>query len=271
MKRTLSLFSLALIVLLALFAFPVPQGLAAPQAQLTLFPTPTPGPDGKIFYTVQPGDTLWRISAITGVSVEKLRELNNLGADEVIIEGQRLLIGVAGPVEITPTPGPLATPRPAEPTPTQLPGWGIICVMLYEDLNGDSMRQEEEPFISGGAISVSNRSGSISHTADTPGGIDPVCFEELPEGDYNITVAIPQGYNPTTVLNRPLELKQGETSYLAFGAQRNSEEKAAIAETPINIPETPRQSPILGILGGLLLLVGAGLGAYATLLWRGRK
>src|SRR4030065_1155071 len=70
---------------------------AAPRAQLTVFPTPTPGPDGKVIYIVQSGDTLWRISAITGVKIETIRDLNNLGVNDNIIPGDRLLIGYAGP------------------------------------------------------------------------------------------------------------------------------------------------------------------------------
>ena len=92
------------------------------------------------------------------------------------------------------------------------------------------------------------------------------CFEELPEADYNVTAAIPDGFNPTTVLSRALKLQGGEETYLSFGAQASSE---LIAETAI-IPDAPRKSPLLGILGGLLLLVGVGLGIYVGLLSRAR-
>jgi len=248
---------------------------AAPVAQLTVFPTPTPGPDGRIIYIVQPNDTLWRISAITGVSIDTIRELNHLGVDDPINPGDELLIGYAGPAEITPTPGPSPTPAPQLPTPSPLPGWGILCVILFEDQNGDSLRQETEPSLPGGAISISNRLGSVSLTAETPsGGTAPdaetpqekgyTCFEQLPEGEYTTSVAIPEGYNPTDELNSTLALDAGDTVMLAFGAQANSE---TIAETAI-IPETPGKSPLLGIVGGLFLLFGIGLGVYAFLLRR---
>src|SRR4030066_228577 len=92
--------------------------MAAPQAQLTVFPTPTPGPDGKIIYVVQPNDTLWRISAITGVKIETIRELNNLGVNDTIMPGDRLLLGYAGPSGGAPTAGPIATQAFVTPTPT---------------------------------------------------------------------------------------------------------------------------------------------------------
>src|SRR5512136_1016689 len=194
--------------------------VAAPQAQLTVFPTPTPGPDGKIIYIVQPNDTLWRISAITGVKIETIRELNNLGVNDTILPGDKLLIGYAGPSGPTVIPGVIPTQAPTTPTPTSSPGWGILCVLLYNDINGDSMRQESEPSIPGGEISVSNRSGSVSLTAETPsGGIattiqNPTpkqrgytCFDQLLQGDYLISVAAPKGYNRTTELNKTLHLE----------------------------------------------------------------
>lgn len=253
------------------------QTLAAPQAQLTVFPTPTPGPDGKIIYIVQPNDTLWRISAITGVKIETIRSLNNLGANQAIIPGDRLLIGYAGPSGEVPTAGPLPTQAIVTPSPTPAPGWGILCVLLYNDLNGDSMRQETEPSIPGGEISVSNRSGSVSLAAQTPSGganttiVNPTpqergytCFNQILQGEYLISVAAPEGYNRTTELNQTLLLEAGQTTEIAFGAQANSELEA---QTAI-IPESPRKSPVLGIVGGALLVAGIGLGIYATLLRR---
>jgi hypothetical protein len=251
--------------------------LAAPQAQLTVFPTPTPGPDGKIIYIVQPNDTLWRISAITNVPIETIRELNGLGLNDTIMPGDKLLIGYAGPSAGASTAGPAPTQAAVTPSPTSSPGWGILCVLLYNDVNGDSMRQETEPSIPGGEISVSNRQGTVSLTAKTLSGgvatniVDPTpeergytCFDQLLQGEYLISVAAPEGYNRTTVLNQTLRLEAGQTTQLAFGAQANSE---LAAETAL-IPESPGKSPVMGIIGGVLFAAGIGLGIYAALLRR---
>ena len=77
---------------------------AVPERQIPIY-TPTPGPDGRIIYIVKPNDTLLGISLITGVSLDQLRGLNNLTSD-TIYEGQTLILGLGGPVEVTPTPGP---------------------------------------------------------------------------------------------------------------------------------------------------------------------
>jgi murein DD-endopeptidase MepM/ murein hydrolase activator NlpD len=278
MKKYLLPGVASLLVIGWLLALQIPTQ-AAPLAQLTVFPTPTPGADGRIVYIVQPGDTLWRISAITGVPIETIRELNGLGTDDTITPGDELVIGFAGPVEATATVGPTATRGPQLPTATASPGWGIVCILLYNDENGDSIRQETEVSIAGGAVSVGNRLGTVSLSGETLGGgisdlVEPtpqdlgyVCFEELVEGQYTASAAHPEGYNATTELNKVIELEAGQTTMVAFGAQPNSE---AEAETAI-IPETPGRSPLLGIAGGALLLVGVGLGVYAALLQRSGK
>jgi hypothetical protein len=241
---------------------------AAPPRQLTPFPTPTPGPDGRIIYIVQTGDTLWRIAAITGLSLDEIRLLNNLSADEPILPGQQLLLGQGGPVAVSPTSGPSPTPTSRLPTPTPSPGAGTICVLLFDDVNGDAFHQETEPSIGGGAISITNRAGTVSETADTrtvaaPG--ESECFEELPEGNYNVTVAVPEGYNATSLLNYPLVLRAGDETFLAFGAQLSTQ--AQIDSPP---PAEGGRSPMLGLIGGALLVVGVGLGLFAGRLTRQR-
>jgi len=47
----------------------------------------------KRYYTVRPGDTLYRISRTHGLTVKKLRILNKLSDKTVIHPGQELLVG----------------------------------------------------------------------------------------------------------------------------------------------------------------------------------
>ncbi len=232
---------------------------AAPAAQFTPFPTPTPGPDGKIVYIAQDNDSAWRIAAIFNIPLEKLRTLNKWTGDVIVIRpGQEIILGYAGPAEATSAPGPTMEPTPSAPTPSSAPGWGDLCIILYNDRNGDSQRQEDESSILGGAISIANRAGTLSKTADTTGGLDYTCFEELPEGEYNISVAVPEGYNPITVMNKTIYLRAGDIPYVTFGAQVNTQKLAV--EPP---PQGGGKSPMLGIVGGLLLLAGIGLGLFA--------
>ncbi len=243
---------------------------AAPAAQMTPFPTPTPGPDGRIVYIVQNGDSLWRIAAVSGLPLDEIRVLNNLGTDEVITPGQELLLGLGGPASIPPTAGPRPSPTSELPTPTPGTGTGRICVLLFEDVNGDAIRQEEEPSLPGGAISINDRLGNVSITSDTPsGGLsdllfpDPedlgfTCFDELEQGEYSISGAAPDGYNATTAMNATLRLNPGEEIYKDFGAQVNT---TTLVQAPA--PIGTGKSPTMGILGTALLVIGVGVGIYS--------
>ncbi len=237
---------------------------ATPQQQ---FATNTPLPDGRITYKVQAGDTCTRIQLLYGISLEQLRELNqNINSDCTnIIEGQELLVGTGGPAgAATITPGPPFTQGPPTVTPTPFAGTTEICVLLFDDLNGDALHEADEPAIAGGAISVAETSGKYSKTLETVINPDPTayagtCFGEVPEGKYNIGAAIPDNYNPTMNLTYTLDVKAGDRAFVDFGAQ-SRETTAAAPASPDGSKST---SPLLGFLGGLLLLGGLGLGWYA--------
>lgn len=238
---------------------------AAPNQQAPIY-TPTPGPDGRIIYIVKAGDTLLSISLLTGVPLDTLRSLNNLTSD-TIYEGQELLLGYAGPAETTPTPGPTPTPTQVLPTPTPKPGQGNLCILLFNDINGDSIRQEDEPSIPDGAISFGNRAGTVSQSVTTGAGLDPACFENLPEGEYTISVAVPEGYNTTTTTSYELVLRGGDITYINFGAQANTQ---TLADAPAIPASEGTRSPILGIIGGLFLALGLGVAIFAGRLLRSK-
>lgn len=272
MKHKLIAFGLGLVGLWVLLAGLNAPARAASLFQLTAFPTPTADADGKIFYIVQEGDTLWRIAAITGVPVDQLRALNKLGLDTPIVPGQKLLIGLGGPSLATQQPGgSLPTETPPAATTTPPPGWGILCVLLYNDENGDAVRQVAEPAIPGGAVSISNASGSFSKTGETTSSVPGVCFQEVPEGDYTVSVALPDGYNPTTYTTRSVTVLPGDQRKMNFGAQPNQAKAEAISVIPSPNAPPSKRSPILGILGGAILVIGLGLGVYTALLRRTGK
>jgi hypothetical protein len=257
MKRLLLITALTLTLFLLASASLTAQ--ASGPSQLPQFSTPTPGADGTIIYIVQAGDSCFRIEALTGVPVAQLRALNRLDENCTLSIGQALKIGVGGPSSsgATPTAGAEVTATPAQPSPTPSLGEAIVCVLLYEDVNGDALRQDTEVVIPDGAISVTGTSGQYSQTSKTTPGTDPVCFEKVIQGTYNISVAAPEGYNPTTQQNYTIDIKPGEQLFVDFGAQKGGQAKP---EEPANQPSANNW---LGIAGGILLLVGAGLGIYA--------
>jgi murein DD-endopeptidase MepM/ murein hydrolase activator NlpD len=231
------------------------------------FATNTPLPDGRILYKVQAGDTCTKIQLLYGISFEQMRQLNkNINPDCTnIIDGQEILVGTGGPAGApSNVPGPAPTPGLPTVTPTPFTGTTEICVLLFDDTNGDAQRQAEEPVIPGGAISVTETSGAYSETRETATNPDPaaypgICFSDVPEGQYNIGAAIPDNYNPTMNLTYTLDLHAGDRAFVDFGAQSRD---AAAAQSP-NTNDGGGLSPVLGIVGGVLLLGGLGLGWFA--------
>jgi hypothetical protein len=135
---------------------------------------------------------------------------------------------------------------------------------LFDDLNGDALRQTEEPVLLGGAISVTETGGEFSETRETAVNPDPeayagICFSDVPEGQYNIGAAIPDNYNPTMSLTYTMDVRAGDRAFVDFGAQS----REAPASQAGGAEQAGGVSPILGIVGGLLLLGGLGLGWFA--------
>lgn len=254
-------FLIATSILFLGVSLPLRGANAAPEAQ---FITATPGADGRILYTVVAGDSCLQVALLHGITVQQLRLFNTrLDADCTLAVGQQLVVGLASLNE--PTAGPAPTLPSPTVTATPVSGTTEVCVLLFEDQNGDALRQETELGIEGGAVSLTNLNGSYSETQDTSSAIDPdtlepvrSCFVDVPGGEYNVSMAVPDAYNPTMLLSYNLTVKAGDRASVDFGAQS----KTITVNEPTDAQGTDRSS-ILGIFGFLLLLGGAGLGYYA--------
>jgi hypothetical protein len=235
---------------------------AASPAPQVAYPSPTPGPDGRIIYKVKAGETCTQISLLYGVSVEYIRTTNLLDENCTLREGQDIMIGVGGPSIISPTPNPAATATPATPTATpEVGGTAQVCVLVYNDANGDGLRQDTEGAIAGAAISLTSEDGSYSKTLTSVINPDAtayqgMCFADVPPGKYSVSAAAPDGYNATINLTSSVEIIPGDTAYVDFGAQAR-----VVTDTSTTTPGKG-PSPVLGLAGAALLLAGAGLGIY---------
>lgn len=265
-KRFFILFIILSLMLLSIW---LPAN-AAPVIQQAI-PTNTPGPDGRILYVAVAGDNCTRVAALNSITIDQLRQLNSkLDENCTIIEGESYLVGIVS-VAGTPTAGPSPTPGLPTATPTPLTGTTQVCVLLYEDINGNAFREENEPAVAGGAVSVTENNGEYSAAQDTiiqadPAAYQGMCFSDVPEGSYNITMGIPDNYNPTISLNASLEVNAGDRAEVSFGVQSKDIVANPDAIDPNNGEGS--RSPILGILGALFLLGGAAVGYYA---WRSGK
>jgi LysM repeat protein len=234
---------------------------AAPPAQG--FVTATPGADGRILYTVVSGDSCSSVAFQHGITVPQLRQYNTrLDENCTLSIGQQIVVGLAQAPG--PTPGPAPTLAPPTPTATPFNGTTEVCVLLFDDFNGDALRQETEFGIDGGAVSLTNLNGSYSETLNTTADVDPdtaepvrSCFADVPQGQYNVGIAVPDGYNPTMLVSYQLTVKAGDRASVDFGAQ--SKTVTAVE----SVEEGNNRSSVLGFFGLLLLLGGIGLAYYA--------
>ena len=260
-KLTVLLGSILLILLLFGIMLPLHGASAAPDMQ---FLTSTPGPDGRIVYIVAPNDTCLQVALLHGITVQQLRQFNSrLDQDCTLTVGQQLVVGLAQ--NNAPTAGPAPTLPSPTVTATPVSGTTEVCVLLFNDTNGDALRQETELGIDGGAVSLTNLNGSYSQTQTTTSAVDPdtlepvrACFTDVPGGEYNVSMAVPDDYNPTMLLSYTLTIKPGDRASVDFGAQAKTVTAGESAEAPAD-----NRSSLLGVFGFLLLLGGAGLGYYA--------
>lgn len=277
--KSLTLFFVLIFSLAFLMRVSMPGRMVS--AQEAPFQTPTPDENGYIYHTVTEADfACWNIAEKYKTTVDEIIRLNNLDKDCTISVGKKLLVAVitATAVPATATPAPVQPTQPVQatptdhvpanyqPEPTAMLDTGKICIVLFHDLNGNSMREGGESFLYGGEVSINDRVGTVSRVGTTVAGdpdtTTPMCFEQLPPGEYNISIAVPDGFNSTTATNHAISIVSGETLTIDFGAQEATPESIAQQEgSSIN------SLPLL-LLGAVILLSGLGLLFYMV---RSRK
>lgn len=283
MKKINKLRPLALIIVFFL-SFTLLGQFAAPSrfasAQDAPFNTATPDANGYIYHTVRENEYCYTIAELYNTSVERIISLNNLDLDCTIFVGRTLLVAIVTATAVPPTAEPVPAqptfpPQEAQPTqppadfvpePTAMLDTGKVCIILFHDVDGNGMRTDGENFLYGGEVSINDRTGTVSRVSTTVAGdpdtTKPMCFEQLPPGEYNISIAVPDGFNNTTATNHAITVVSGETITIDFGAQEATPEDMNMQG------EARALSPLLFILGGVILLSGLGLLFYMV---RARK
>jgi hypothetical protein len=132
-----------------------------------------------------------------------------------------------------PTPTPTGPP-PATATPTATPTTGSICILVYDDANGNSRRDPGEGPIAGAIIKLRDHTRAVVATYTTTGA-EPYCFTGLVPGNYTVTEQNPPGYVSTTPDIWGAWLTAGSVVYTEFGDQ--------LSPTPTVTP-TPRTGHI---------------------------
>jgi LysM repeat protein len=255
-----------------------PQPTSPPQVvALPPFVMPTAQADGSVVYIVQPGDSLWRIAANTGLTIDQLKAMNGLTSN-LLSTGQHLIIGQGATATPAPTMAPTenpnaatATPEVAAPPAATAPPAGTteICAALYNDVNGNGVQDSAEGVIAGGQLAIldANTGAPVQAYTTTAADATGHCFKDLPAGTYTVAATAPAGYNPTTAMSVSREAKAGLHYQLSFGAQLSSNAAggASSGKSGLLGGLSGAGNLVVGALGVILLLMAAGIAGFLVL------
>jgi LysM repeat protein len=237
-------------------------------------PKSTPAPDGSVVHIVRSGETLIGIAVTYGVSLDDIRKLNNLKGDTIYV-GQSLVIKTASASAPEPTEeesaGEGATEEPTgEPTEevAEAGGSSTICVMSYEDGNGNGIREPEELKLGGITFMLSDGINTVG-TYTTDGINEPYCFTDLTPGAYVVSW-VADTFLPTTDQTWAASVGPGATVSREFGAKSAG---AAGAEEPTEEKQPSGKLPtwliaVGAAFGAIIFLSGLGAAAYFLIIRR---
>ena len=88
----------------------------------------TARPDGNVYHILQNGQTLWSVAIAYGATIKEIQNLNGLGDNLVVWQGQELLVkrGATQPASPSPTPPPATSTPPPSFTPTSPPPFPTV-------------------------------------------------------------------------------------------------------------------------------------------------
>jgi LysM repeat protein len=284
----------------------VTQPAGTPGPTSTPLPTRTPRADGAVVHVVQAGDTLYGIALQYNVPLDDLYKLNNLTRESILDVGQEVVVkvGAGGVVPAQPTAtlkatvaptvtpktagaatataprsplatppqSPLATPTQPSPPPTATPVQGGLCMGAFEDTNGNTLRDSNEPGLAGVTFVVLSNGAQVARYA-TDGATKPYCLTTLPPSAYSVQVTLPPGY--VTFFNKAdVALAPGQQVDLVVAARQGEVATPTVVATVVaqatppasGFSSTALAAVVLFGIAFLILIVAA-----MMMIRRGRK
>lgn len=189
-------------------------------------PTATPDAAGVIYAEVRPNDSLWAVAVRAGISIDELLSLNSLSQNSLIQPGQLLIVGYGTPApSATPDLPPAtatATRPPPTPTPTPMPPpRTALCLVAFDDINQNGVRNLNEPLKAAVAFTVFNERSVVDNYV-TDGVSEPYCLENLQPGNYQVTRSVQLNETLTTAGDWAIRLTSGSVLHMEFGSYTGS-------------------------------------------------
>jgi hypothetical protein len=101
-----------------------------------------------------------------------------------------------------------------------------LCALKFEDLNGNGIFEDGEPFLPGWEMCYTGPGGIEDCEFTDEDGL--ACWFSIPAGDYTICETLQGGYINTTPLCQDISVVEGEIAKLLFG---NKEDGVPIQKT----------------------------------------
>ncbi len=158
----------------------------------------------------------------------------------------------------------------AQAAPTAQQGTGQICVLAFDDQNGNGVRDADESLLAGVGFTLADANG-VKGSYKSDGNSEPYCFGSLAAGAYTVQARGASGLEVTTPGQWAVSLANNAQFDVLYGARKGDGETAkpatdggeATAPTSASGMSTLGRV-VLGVLG-LVVLGVAGLLALTTL------
>ena len=129
------------------------------------------------------------------------------------------------------------------------PKEGTLCVLKFEDLNGNGQQDAGENLLAGWQFEVYDSNGNLVTTITT-GGQDFDCIT-LPVGDYTVKELAQAGWVPTTPQQQSVTISDGTTTQVKFGNQREQPQPGVLCVVKFEDADGDgQQGASEGLLGG---------------------
>jgi hypothetical protein len=166
------------------------------------------------------------------------------------------------PMPIVPaTPLPVATAA-QDLVVSPIQKTGQVCVLAFNDCNGDGQQTADESLLTGAAFTLSDSSGP-KETYTTDGANEPHCFADLPSGSYQLAMQPPADYSLTTSETMTVAPNGDMKVSVSLGAKRDGATLCArTADASANVPRTGKAidsgSQTVLIIVAMLIMLSLG-------------
>jgi len=149
--------------------------------------------------------------------------------------------------------------------PVAQQGTGQICVLAFDDQDGNGVRDDGEPLLAGVGFTLADANG-VKGSYKSDGNSEPYCFGSLAAGAYTVQARGASGLEVTTPGQWAVSLANNAQFDVLYGARKGGSEAAKPA-TDGGSPAASTSASGMSTLGRVVLgVLGVAVLGFAVLL-----